>query len=622
MKKIIPLSVFLLLVLPGLGAGNLLENDDTTIKHEMFSFTNPVIQSDVGGTRISFEETQTWITTPGEPYVPSYALTYTYPFGTRIFDVTATFQHPINLKLDQAVRTAPVPALSVQNGITYADETIFQYNMESSYPADISYYVDSGIQEGEHVVFLSLFIKPFSYFPEESTAILYQTASVDICYQQPKNPVIFPDEYDLVIIAPSVFSDVIGPLVDHKNTIGLPTYLKTTEEIYSEYTGASEPEQIKYFIKDAIETQGIEYVLLIGGRNGGVFEEKWMLPVQYSHLDDGYESSYISDLYYADVYNETGDFTNWDTNGDGVIAGWKGFKRDILGLYPDVYLGRLPCKNAKEVQVMVDKIIGYETSEKDSWFYDMVVVGGDSAPGDEYNEGEEENKKAIEYMDDFTTTHCWTSDETFTGTEDVMNAISPGCGFLFFDGHANPASWSTHPPGDESIWITGLTVFDMPKLQNGDRFPVCVVGGCHIAQFNTSLNNMIKDIIEYGPLGYFVKAPYQFYHMEWVPKCWSWQLASMPQGGSIATMGYTGLDWFATGDEDDDGIPDCTQYYSGFMNTHFFKNFGVNDITVLGQVHTQTLIDFINTHPPMDYELNCKTIQEFVLLGDPSLQLG
>jgi len=622
MKKIIPLSILLLFVLQGLGAGDLLDTNELSQHHEIISFTNPSLTNDADGTLISFSETQTWVNTPGNPYMPAYKITHTYPFGTRIHDIVATFDNPTSYQIDQPIKSVPAPALQYQNKMTYADTQRLQYSIDSKYPAEITYYADSGIQQGEHVVYLNIFVKPFSYDPMENTAIMYQTVSVDILYETPEVQMTFPDEYDMVIIAPSDFSSAIAPLIDHKTNIGLQTYLKTTEEIYSEYTGVDEPEQIKYFIKDAIETQGIDYVLLIGGRNGGIIEEKWWVPVRYSHLDDGHEGSYISDLYYADIYNETGEFTDWDTNGNGIIAEWKGFKRDILGLYPDIYIGRLPCRNAREVDIVVEKIIGYETTEKDSWFYDMVVVGGDSAPGDTYNEGEEENKKAIEYMDGFTTTHCWTSDETFTGPDDVKNAIANGCGFLFFDGHANPASWSTHPPGDDETWITGLTVKDMPTLQNGNKFPVCVVGGCHIAQFNVSLHNLIRDIVEYGPLGYFVRAPFKFYHMEWVPKCWSWQLAAMKEGGSIATLGYTGLDWFAVGDDDADGIPDCTQYYSGFMNTHFFKNYGVNDITVLGQIHTQTVIDFINTHPPMDYELNCKTIQEFVLLGDPSLQLG
>jgi hypothetical protein len=45
-------------------------------------------------------------------------------------------------------------------------------------------------------------------------------------------------------------------------------------------------------------------------------------------------------------------------------------------------------------------------------------------------------------------------------------------------------------------------------------------------------------------------------------------------------------------------------------------------MTILGQAHTQALIDYLNAFPPMLDKLDCKTVQEFVLLGDPSLQIG
>jgi len=452
---------------------------------------------------------------------------------------------------------------------------------------------------------------------------VFTEAKLIIEKRLPETETVFPDEYDMVIIAPESFSSSIKPLVAHKNSIGIETLLKSCESIYASYSGRDEAEQIKYFIKDAIESYGIDYVLLFGGRKGGIMEEKWHVPVRYSHVNDGAEGSFISDLYFADIYDASGEFTDWDPDENGIIAQWSGFRKDELGLIPDVYIGRLPCGTKKDVSIMVEKIITYETSSKDSWFYDMVVVGGDSAhiTGDIYNEGEEENKQALLYMKNFSGTHCWTSDGTFTEKQDVMDAIAPGCGFLFFDGHASPARWSTHPPKDDSVWIEGPDVFDMPDLENGQKLPVCVIGGCHIAQFNVSLLNIIKGIIDYGIKGYFFGPPFKFYYMEWVPKCWSWQMASMKEGGSIATLGFTGLDWFAIGDGDEDGIPDCTQFYSGFMNTNFFKNYGVNNIQIIGQTHGQTVIDYINTYPPMDYELDCKTVEEWVLLGDPSLHM-
>jgi hypothetical protein len=277
---------------------------------------------------------------------------------------------------------------------------------------------------------------------------------------------------------------------------------------------------------------------------------------------------------------------------------------------------------------MVDKIINYENEAYGAdWFNRIVVVGGDSAPGDEYYEGEEENKKALEYMPDFEGVKLWTSDGSFTGVDDVVTAISGGCGFLFFDGHGNPSTWSTHPPDDEETWITGLDNKDMSKLKNDDMLPVAVVGGCHNGQFNVTFANFFDGLIKYGRR--YFNAPSEddpflgpFWKKEWVPECWAWRMTRKIGGGSIAIMAYTGLDWFATGDYDEDGIPDCVQYFSGFANTHFFKNYGINDFNILGQAHTQTLKDYIEQFPPMDDKLDCKTVEEFALLGDPSLQIG
>ena len=45
-------------------------------------------------------------------------------------------------------------------------------------------------------------------------------------------------------------------------------------------------------------------------------------------------------------------------------------------------------------------------------------------------------------------------------------------------------------------------------------------------------------------------------------------------------------------------------------------------MTILGDAYAQALIDYLNFYPPMMEKLDCKTVQEFVLLGDPSLQIG
>ncbi|HHF56332.1 MAG TPA: peptidase C25, partial [Thermoplasmatales archaeon] len=379
-----------------------------------------------------------------------------------------------------------------------------------------------------------------------------------------------------------------------------------------------------YFIKNAIEEWGIEYVMLVGGRQGGVFKERWLMPVRYTNLDDNsnWETGYLSDLYFADVYKyEDGNivFEDWDSNGNGVFAEWTMRAKDTLDLYPDVYIGRLACRNVWEVKMVVNKIIEYENSNPASqeWFKRMVLVGGDSWPdaNDPYYEGEEEGKAALSYMDGFEGIKIWTSLGTLTGPEDVINAVNEGCGFLFFDGHGNPMNWATHPPHDEETWIDGLGVEDMSKLANNGMYPVCVVGGCHNCQFNVSVFNLLRIYEGFD----------EWYQYIWKgeisPECWGWWLARLKDAGSIATLGYTGLDYFAIGDYDNDSIPDCVQYYSGFCNVNFFKNYA-NGVKILGVIHANTLIDYINTHDVMKDNIHCKTVEEWVLLGDPTFVIG
>jgi len=96
-----------------------------------------------------------------------------------------------------------------------------------------------------------------------------------------------------------------------------------------------------------------------------------------------------------------------------------------------------------EVQTMVDKIINYENMGADpSWFNRMILVGGDTFDkswegGTDYNEGEEANKKAIEYMTGFDPVKIWASLGNLE-TETIISEINKGSGFLYFVGHGSP----------------------------------------------------------------------------------------------------------------------------------------------------------------------------------------
>ena len=186
------------------------------------------------------------------------------------------------------------------------------------------------------------------------------------------------EQYDFIIISPTDFSEELVPLVDHKEQHSISTKIVTLDEIYKgKYfpaNGRDDSEKIKYFIKDVKENWNISYVMLVGGK-----EE---LPIRY--VDECYwgeHREYISDLYYADIFDANGSFCSWDSNNDNTFSG-KNMNEleDEVDLYPDVSIGRLLCRKQSDVKNIVGKIIDYETNTYGKqWFDNLIVCGGDDA---------------------------------------------------------------------------------------------------------------------------------------------------------------------------------------------------------------------------------------------------
>jgi hypothetical protein len=303
---------------------------------------------------------------------------------------------------------------------------------------------------------------------------------------------------------------------------------------------------------------------------------------------------------------------------------------------PDVYVGRLPCRYKHEVNRVVDKIITYETSTKGKdWFKKMAVVAGDSFDDISWNtstdilEGQNESEEAIKFMDGFEPTRLWVEggDVQLT-SKNAEEVLSQGQGFVLFTGHGNPISWATHPHGVFNEWIN-FDIFNIINLKNGDKLPILVVGGCHNCQFDISVFkrfNIIKRI--FGEANAI---------------CWGWLYASLGDGGSIVTIGNTGLGYGTIGDAPDppdevpgtkpDGIPDCIQYLGGWIDAHIFKVYNHDGKDIIGEAHGKTLSDYLSNFS-IDWEMDwkdhnqsstlvdCKTVQQWVLFGDPSLKIG
>ena len=197
-------------------------------------------------------------------------------------------------------------------------------------------------------------------------------------------------------------------------------------------------------------------------------------------------------------------------------------------------------------------------------------------------------------------------------------------GFIFFSGHGSPFSWGNHYPGipgnRRKADVDGLNVINvgyyfpfiskpllpMNELSNGYKLPVVVVGGCHNSMFSVTILSTLLD-----------KDNSHHTHCFGVPtpESWSWYLVRVPDGGAIATMGNTGYGFGILGEQCTIGGKD------NWITTEFFKQYGTENHDILGDAYMNTISSYFDTFGRTN-AAHIQSVQQWVLLGDPSLKIG
>ena len=351
----------------------------------------------------------------------------------------------------------------------------------------------------------------------------------------------------------------------------------------------------------------------------------WHVPVRYTNIrgQDADEYGTPSDLYFADLYrynNETKEweFEDWDSNGNDVFAEWsdRPFSNDVLDLMPDIHVTRLACRTIAEVETVVDKIITYESTspEDKSWYSNMVLIAGRTFVLENGQpDGEVVCDKALEYMDPIieSSVKVYASNIDTDGpvpvADDIIEAISGGAGYVNFEGHGFTPGWNTNwpeeGPDDWHNWTGGIRLDSYPKIKNGDKLPVIIVGGCHNGLFNVTMFRALLFKALNHP---------HFYHASFypTPECFSWRLVSKPNGGAIASTGCTGYGFGG----------DTAITLSAELEVNFFYEIGQGGQQTLGAAHSGSITKYISENPINKIDAHCIAVYE--MFGDPSLMLG
>lgn len=594
---------------PGITNGSAGNDSGSTVDTIVFNqeFSKPEIRDNKEFIEIKIEQAQSVMTDEEKPMMPVFSKTYEVPLSTKITDVKVSLSDIKTIKLEKHV--IPVPKKQrIGSEIVDLKKTINQaaYTSSEPYPNTwYSYTTGAGLNKNnDHVLFLSIHVYPARYIPLENTLQYIEHVELYITFEEPDITTTNYDIYDLVVIAPAEFSEKLQPLISHKNSYGINTNLVTLQEIYSEYDGRDNPEKIKYFIKHAIDEWNTHYVLLVGDIK--------KLPIRNTYAS-WWELDVLSDLYYADVYDSEYNFCSWDTNENNRFGelDHDGYDLDGVDLFADVHIGRLACTDENELDVVINKIITYECETYDaSWFKKIILAGGDTFPpfygaDRDVFEGEITNTYVAQSLPDFQTILLWSSKHSLNAIT-FNRAINRGAGFLSYAGHGFEHGWGTYKPNAmRDKMILYYTPF-LNLLRNKEKLPIVFFDACLTAKLDFN----IADLDEYYPtlIQFLVKFTRLEYDTSVFYPCFAWSFVKKEGGGAIATIGSTRTAYTHVNEQGVFGG-------AGYLDVSFFKSY--EDGITAGEMLTLAQNDYIG-NVGLDYF----TIEEFILLGDPSLMVG
>jgi hypothetical protein len=236
--------------------------------------------------------------------------------------------------------------------------------------------------------------------------------------------------YDMLVITSEEWIPSFGEYLNFYNNKGIRTRIVALEEIYASMQGCDEPEQIRNYIIQEYENNGIQMVIL-GGDVSIVPFRFLFCDAKFNDVD---QDQLPSDMYYAcldGTLNDDGD-DRWGEVGED----------DLL---PELGIGRLPFNNETQFENIMNKTFSYLQNPVLGEFTSPIF--GAEHLGDGYYGSKDMERLIGENSDYDYTTYGYPVDYNFkryyetetqhwSGTA-FRNVIATGGQYVHHEGHAN-----------------------------------------------------------------------------------------------------------------------------------------------------------------------------------------
>jgi hypothetical protein len=363
-----------------------------------------------------------------------------------------------------------------------------------------------------------------------------------------------PAGADYLIITHPAFAAALEPLVNLRQSHGLATAVVDAQGIYDVWgDGRPDPEAIRAFVADVYANWQPRpiYLLLVGD---GSFD-----PRRYrSDSPPTFVPPYLADV----------DPWAGETAADNRYVCVDGDD----GL-PDLLLGRLPVQTVEEAQIVVDKIVHYETEPfPGGWNADVLLVADDADAAGDFAASSDEHAAAHVGAPFAATrrycagTNSYTSDcsaqETVALHEGSLSNWNKGTFLIQFTGHSSWQQWAA-----ESFFHLD----DLYTLHNDRRLPVVVEMTCFTGAFQRPESTLDEALI------------------------------TLAEGGAAAAWGATGLG-VSTG--------------HAYLSEGFFRDVFTQEVDAVGEATLAGKLALVANGQNLDL------VDTFILLGDPALRLN